>query len=204
MTGAIYVRPGKLSAVGILAIGWALVAATEISAQQPMGDAGARSSWTSDRHELREGDLVTIFVDESTLATANHVDTRTQGRSRELGLSGSADGTAAGGAVQSRADLRDRTHGESSRRERFATEVSAQVVEVGANGIVRVEGRKRVRIDGHEQVISLAGWLRPTDISGVNTVESWRLADAQVEYESSGNMRRQRGLIGRLVGWLWP
>lgn len=163
-----------------------------------------RRSWTSDRHPLQVGDLVTVLVDESTLATANRVDVRVQNRNRDLVLQGGMDGQGINAGGRSRADLTDRTRGESARRERFATEVSTRVVEAAPGGLVRVEGEKRVRIDNHEQVIALSGWVRAADVSGQNTVESWRIADADIRYGSSGDMGRVRGIWGRLLGWLWP
>lgn len=163
-----------------------------------------RASWTSDRHALVVGDLVTILVDESTLATSDVRDLRTQNRSRDLGVEGAVQGEGGAVGASSRADLSDRTRGESVRRERFATEISARVVEEGPGGVMRVEGERRVRIDGHEQIVAISGWLRPADLSGRNTVESWRLADVSVRYGASGDMRRVRGLWGRLIGRLWP
>ncbi|TVR57217.1 MAG: hypothetical protein EA421_01480 [Gemmatimonadales bacterium] len=169
-----------------------------------VGQEEGRRSWTSDRHQLQVGDLVTVLVDESTLASANRVDVRVQNRDRDLNLSGGMDGQGVNAGARSRADLTDRTRGESARRERFATEVSTRVVEEASGGMVRVEGEKRVRIDNHEQIIALSGWIRSADVSGQNTLESWRMADAQIRYSSSGDMGRVRGIWGRLLGWLWP
>lgn len=167
------------------------------------GQEERRMGWTSDRHALRVGDLVTVFVDESTRASADRTDVRLQNRSRNLSLQGGGDQGVSVGA-RSQADLGDRLRGESARRETFVTEVSARVVEVGPGGLVRVEGEKRIRIDGHEQVVTLSGWLRSADISSRNTVESWRIADADIRYRASGDMGRPRGILGRLVGWFWP
>jgi len=169
-----------------------------------VGQEEGRRSWTSDRHHLQVGDLVTILVDESTLASANRVDLRVQNRDRDLRLAGGLDGQGVNAGARSRADLTDRTRGESARRERFATEVSTRVVEESPGGMVRVAGEKRIRIDSHEQVISLSGWIRSADVSGQNTLESWRMADAEIRYTSSGDMGRVWGFWGRLLGRLWP
>lgn len=194
-------------ALGALADAPGLAAQAAQTAQAPQATeapAPVRASWTSDRHTLVMGDLVTVLVDESTLATSDVRDQRSQTRSRDLGIEGGAGGQGGAAGASSRADLNDRTRGESVRRERFATEISARVVESGPGGVVRVEGEKRIRVDGHEQIVSISGWLRPADLSGRNTIESWRMADVSVRYGASGDMRRVRGLWGRLIGRLWP
>jgi flagellar L-ring protein precursor FlgH len=161
-------------------------------------------SWTSDQRSLEVGEIVTILVNESTLATANRSETRSDDRTRDLSAGFSAAGEGASGAARTRADLSDRFRGESSRQERFITEISARVVERGQNGLVRIEGQKRVVIDNHRQDISISGWVRTQDISRANTVPSMRLADVEVTYGSRGGLGRVRGIWWRLIGWLWP
>jgi flagellar basal body L-ring protein FlgH len=205
--GALMPLAGMLLAGAILApVGGNGLGAQQLppAEQASTREAPLRASWTSDRHELGLGDIVTIRVDEATLATASAWDSRSQNRNRDLTLQGGVGGQGGGGGATSRADLSDRVRGESTRRELFSTDVSARVVEHGPGGVVRVEGEKRVRIDGHEQIIAISGWLRSADISGFNTVESWRLADAEIRYKADGDMRRVRGLWGRLLGRLWP
>ncbi len=163
-----------------------------------------RQSWTSDQRTLRIGDIITILVDESTIASANRTDVRSQDRNRDLGIGYNVAGEGSSASASSRVDHSDRFRGESSRQERFVTEVSARVVEQGENGLVRIEGEKRVTIDNHEQQIAISGWVRSQDISRSNTVASVRLADAEVTYGSRGNLGRVRGIWWRLFGWLWP
>ncbi|TVR64562.1 MAG: flagellar basal body L-ring protein FlgH [Gemmatimonadales bacterium] len=192
--------PPLLAALALLLVGGA-VQAPALEAQTM--DA-PRQSWTSDLRMLQVGDIVTILVNESTLATANRTDVRSDDRNRDLGIGFNVDGEGSSGSARTRADLSDRFRGESSRQERFVTEVSARVVEQGENGLVRVEGEKRVVIDNHEQQIAISGWVRSQDISRSNTVPSIRLADAEVSYGSRGNLGRVRGIWWRMFGWLWP
>jgi flagellar basal body L-ring protein FlgH len=47
--------------------------------------------------------------------------------------------------------------------------------------------------------------VRPQDISARNLVESWRLADAELLYESTGDLGNpKKGIITRILGILWP
>ena len=54
---------------------------------------GFLSSWTSDRHGLAAGDIVTILVDEHLLASAQADESTTQLRDRDLGFSTGTGGT---------------------------------------------------------------------------------------------------------------
>jgi flagellar L-ring protein precursor FlgH len=47
--------------------------------------------------------------------------------------------------------------------------------------------------------------VRAQDVSPANTVESARLADAQLTYQSPGPLGKpKQGLVTRVVSLLWP
>jgi flagellar L-ring protein FlgH len=175
-------------------------------AQEPPtsnGDGGrpVRSSWTSDRHMVEVGDVVTILVDEYTLASSRLAELARTERDRDLSLRGGV-GMATG--VRSVNDVNARTRGESSRTERFSAEVSARVLEVTPGGMIRLEGKRKLQIDQHEQEITIRGWLRVQDLSTQNTVESWRIADAEILYASNGKLGRAGGFWSRIIDLIWP
>ncbi len=164
-----------------------------------------RMSWTGDRTRLQAGDLVTILVDEYTLATADRDERRSFDRDRNLGLVGGSGGEAAVNVgLQSRNDQLDRLRADTYRRDRLAAEVTARVVEVGPDGSLRLEGQRLLRIDKHDQTLSVKGWVRAADVGAGNTVPSFRLADAEILYESNGQLGRNPSLLGRLIDRLWP
>lgn len=192
-----------------------VVAPVGIRAQEaPGGAAGepvtaadarpARSSWTGDRTRLGPGDLVTVLVDEHTLATANRDEGLVRNRGRNLGVSAGAGTGGAGFGARTVNDERDRTRAETYRRDRLAAEVTARVLEVGPDGSLRLEGRRLLRIDDHDQELTVRGWIRPGDVGGGNTVASYRLADAEILYETNGSLGRSRSLLGRLLDRVWP
>lgn len=163
-----------------------------------------RRSWTTDRRPLTVGDIVTIIVDEQTLATANLQEMRDKDRSRDLDLFLGLPGTSTGGSLNLRNDADERSRGEAARRERFSAEITTRVISVGDGGIAQIEGVKRLRIDDHEQAITMRGYIRAEDISMLNTIESWRVADAELFYESNGELERAPGgLLSRLFELIW-
>jgi len=196
--------------VPLAAAAWAVLGPLPLAAQEatrgsPAPDAGrALVSWTSDRHQLREGDLVTILVDEHLLATAQKDESASQRRDRDLGLSALLPGTNTGGDLRTQNDVSDRARGEASRTQRFSGEISARAIEVSASGLIRIEGTRKMQIDEVEESLTIRGWIRPQDLSLSNTVESWRISDAEILLTSNGKLGEQRGFWSKLLNWIWP
>jgi len=199
-------------AAALLAAAAAVPTATPAAAQQSgegvgqeaLATATPRTSWTGDRKRIAAGDLVTVLVDEYTLATANRDEARLRDRNRNLGVSGGSGTTGVGAGVRTVNDDRDRSRAETFRRDRLATDVTTRVMEVGPDGSLRLEGSRLLRIDDHEQLLTVRGWVRPTDVGSGNAVASYRLADAEILYESNGTLGRSRSFLGRLVDRVWP
>ncbi len=174
----------------------------EVESRRPV--LPVRGSWTSDQHQVAVGDLVTILVDEYTLASANRTEKASREKGRDLRLAAGGTGSMSGGGLSSENDVSDRTLGESSRSQRFSAEVSARVMEITSSGMVRLEGRRKLQIDDVEQEVTLRGWLRVQDLSTDNTVESWRIADAEILYTSNGNLGKAGGFWSKLLDFIWP
>jgi flagellar L-ring protein precursor FlgH len=183
-----------------------LVGARPLAAQRDAAPAG-RQSWTSDRVRLRVGDVVTVLVDERTMASANLRENASDRRGRDMTANATLpDGEAMGGGFGTGRDVESRRSGESVRGNSIQTEVSARVVAISPTGMLQLEGEKDLRVDRGRQRLSVAGWVRPNDISAANnSVESWRIADAEIRLRQSGRLGKPRGgLIGAIVGLVWP
>lgn len=193
-----------------LAAALLLIAAPAASAQAAAEVAvqPARQSWTADRREFAVGDIVTVMVDEHTLASANRGDFASDRRSRDLTLGVSQNvvpGSNVGVDLGSRNDADSRRSGQSTRQNRFRGELTTRVVEIGAGGMLRLEGSKVVEIDGNSERLRLTGWARPQDVGRSNLIDSWRVADAELLYSSDSDVSKPKGgIIGRMLGWIWP
>ncbi len=181
------------------------LAATALLLASPLA-AQAPRSWTMDRRHFEVGDVISVLLDEYTLASANRNDMAEEQRTGSLEGSASYDGTVLGRAgLETDRGARSRDRGESVRRDRLAGEMTVRVVEVDDRGLLRVEGTKRVTVDRHQQEMTLTGWVRPEDVPAHNVMESWRIADATIEYTSTGDLGKpKKGLISRILGWIWP
>jgi flagellar L-ring protein precursor FlgH len=174
---------------------------------RPVAGRPSLRGWTSDRREFAVGDILTVFVDDYTISTAVKDDLNAQRRSRDLAVRvdqpGSGLGVSAGIGSRNNADAQNR--GEARRENRFQSELSVRVVAAGPNGTYQVRGTRLVDVDRAQQQVTLTGWVRAQDVTPANTVESSRLADAQIAYQSPGPLGKpKQGLVTRVVSILWP
>jgi flagellar L-ring protein precursor FlgH len=95
--------------------------------------------------------------------------------------------------------------GQARRRDVLTTEISARVTEVDANGVMRIEGTRTISIDKAQQSVTIIGMVRAQDITSRNLVESWRLANAELIYASTGDLGKpKKSMLSRILGMLWP
>jgi flagellar L-ring protein precursor FlgH len=85
------------------------------------------------------------------------------------------------------------------------TKISARVDSVLANGNLRINGSRRIVINGEEQTMKVNGIVRVSDIQADNTVYSYNISDADIEFEGSGMIERSQspGWLTKLFHWLF-
>ena len=164
-----------------------------------------RASWTSDRREFAVGDLVTVLIDDYTITTALKENSASDTRSRDMSATAKWPGMAKGIGLDVSNDAESQQRGSARRENRFQNEMSVRVVAVGPNGLLQLRGTKNIDVDKNGQDIVFTGFARPQDISMTNTVESNRIADAQLGYLSPGPLGQPKiGFISRVLGGFWP
>jgi flagellar L-ring protein precursor FlgH len=189
---AVTVAPGTVAAQA------ATVPPPADAAPPPVG----RLSWTSDRLPLRVGDLLTIVVDESTVAAERQSNvannTRSQGASLDA-LPAPEDLRNIGIGY----DARSNQTGRVERAGSLVSVLSVRVTALEANGIARIEGQKIVLVDGRRQEVLLTGFVRSEDVSASNAILSSRIADAEITYKGK-KLGPSTGIFGKILGLLWP
>lgn len=178
------------------------------AAQQPMLTSTAlpgRQSWLSDRRDFHLGDIVTILVDEYTLTSLDkEVDAR-DSRRRSLGFGLSTPSGDKNFDINSNNDAESQNHGLDARTNRLTTEMSARVVAIAPNGLMQLKGQKGINVEKSKVNLTLSGWVRTQDVSPQNIVQSFRMADATLDYQAEGPLGKAKGgIIGRLIGAFWP
>ncbi len=177
-------------------------------------------SLTEDGKARRIGDIVTIIITET--ASASKQAATATGRSSELsagipafmGLEGAGIVlNNLGGKEANLSKLIDASasskfdgSGSTSRKETLSATISAKVVDVLPNGNLKIEGRRNVKVNNEDQIVTVRGTIRQRDISAENTINSIFIADAQISYSGEGIIsdRQKPGWLMNLVDLLWP
>ena len=84
--------------------------------------------------------------------------------------------------------------------------VSAVIMEVFPNGLMRIEGTKIVSIDSEEEIVVITGLVRSRDIDSLNQVDSSRIADMRIDLYGQGLMAEHTrpGWGARAFQYIWP
>ncbi|MBN2643698.1 MAG: flagellar basal body L-ring protein FlgH [Victivallales bacterium] len=84
--------------------------------------------------------------------------------------------------------------------------MTVRVVDKLPNGVMVVRGDRRVVIRNESVNMVVTGLVRVRDVNANNSVESARVADAHIYYETSGEVSRgaRPGYVWRIFQWLNP
>lgn len=98
-----------------------------------------------------------------------------------------------------------RGEGSSSQSNSLAGTITVTVVERYPNGNLKVAGSKMLALNQGSEHVSIAGIVRPIDISTENTVTSDRLALAEISYGGKGtvNDANSMGFLARFFNSPW-
>ncbi len=177
------------------------------------GIYGNRQSdaWFGRGRNYQIGDLITVMLNESTQAD----------RSQKTDVSRDASNTALPKGANTllgnvhpffdalslnAAKTTSTGKGSAAQAASLTGSVTVTVTEILANGNLVVRGEKKLGLSEGTEVIQVAGVIRPQDIGPNGTVQSLRLANAQISYRGSGDLA-----AASKPGWgtsallkLWP
>jgi flagellar L-ring protein precursor FlgH len=96
--------------------------------------------------------------------------------------------------------------GETNRQNTLNAPVGARVVQVLPNGVLQVEGARKIRINDETQILVVSGLVRSRDIGTDNTVLSTQLADSTIDLYGEGVLadKQKSGWLTRLLDVVWP
>ena len=193
---------GRLS-VAALALAACLGLAGPSAQGQSLYDETTFRALTADHKAFRVGDVLTVQVVESAMATAN-ADTGTQ-RRNNLGVDLSLDYHRSRRASANASVGGDFDGGGSTQRAgKLVAQLTVSIRDVLPNGDLLVAGEQQLTINDERQRIAVTGRVRPQDISEANVVLSTRIADADITYVGEGHLAdRQKPAWWRQVAdWL--
>jgi len=153
-----------------------------------------------DRRARFVGDTLVVNIVENTQATikGNTSAEKTGAiNSSVTALAGVPGKTFQGLNAQASSSNTFDGKGESGGSNVFTGTMTATVIEVLPNGNLLVSGEKQVAIGQGQEFIRVSGVVNPYQITASNTVNSSQMADARIEYKSSGIINE-----AQVMGWL--
>ncbi len=202
------IRGPELAPIGYPA---ALVPQTQQFVAPPQAQAAsANSLWRTgarsffgDQRARRVGDILTVNIDIDDRAQVQNSTQRTRGNemsagvSNFFGLEGALGRAFPGGfdpanAVGLNGSSSSNGAGAISRSENIQLTVAAVVSAVLPNGNLVIQGRQEVRTNREVRELTVAGIVRPEDISSANAINHTQIAEARISYGGRGDVSRQQ------------
>ena len=168
------------------------------------------------RRATRTGDVVTVRIDEQSLADGEANTNLDRQSSYQAGV------TAMLGLMNQLATADDRitpaTMANASSTSKFkgagssdrTTSVQATIpaIVVGRNrsGLLRIEGHRVIQVNQEEHHFYISGLVRRDDINDQNEIPSARIAEAEMEFTGRGSLTNQarQGWLHGVLDVIWP
>ena len=202
------VRGPELAPIGYPA---ALVPVNQQYLEPPAQAASANSLWRTgarsffgDQRARHVGDILTVNIDIDDRAQVQNSTARSRnneinsGVTNLFGLEAEAMDSI-GGAFDPSAligfggESTSNGSGVISRSEKVSLTVAAVVTAVLPNGNMVIQGRQEVRTNREVRELTVAGIVRPEDISSANTIAHTQIAEARISYGGRGDVSRVQG-----------
>jgi flagellar L-ring protein precursor FlgH len=163
--------------------------------------AGSSRSFFGDQRARRVGDILTIEIDIDDRAQTSNSTVRSRsneisaGVSNFFGLENSLGQAFPGGfdpqnMVGMGGESNAQGTGSVNRSERVNLTIAAVVTAVLPNGNLVIQGRQEVRTNREVRELTVAGIVRPEDISSANTIQHDQIAEARISYGGRGDISR--------------
>ena len=153
-----------------------------------------------DRRARFVGDTITVKITESTTASSksnNKLDRANSATASVSGLSKLPGKGLLGLDLNAESANAFSGKGEAANNNIFTGNMTVTVIDVMPNGNLLVSGEKQLAIGREQEFVRVSGVINPSFVDAFNTVESSRIADARIEYKSSGQVAD-----GMVMGWL--
>lgn len=167
-------------------------------------------AWFGRGRNYQVGDIITVLLNEQTQAarTQNSEINRDSKNTLPSGFNtqiGKMSPFLNGIDVNNNA-IDSKSKGTADQQASLVGSIAVTVVEILANGNLLVKGEKKLGLAEGTEVIQVSGIIRPEDVGPNSTVQSRRLANAQIAYRGSGDLANaaRPGWGTRLMHSLWP
>ncbi|MBO6575833.1 MAG: flagellar basal body L-ring protein FlgH [Rhodothermales bacterium] len=158
-----------------------LLSAAPLSAQSLYSDFRARNA----------GDIITIVLVEKTSAqrASKWQNAASNGVDASSGVAGASNISGRFG-MDARFSKDAQSRNSSVQRDLLTGTMTATIVERDQSGNLMLEGSRSLNVNGETHVMKVTGFVRPVDIRTNNSVLSYNIANAQIEYKRQGGLTR--------------
>jgi len=168
-------------------------------------------SWFGRGRNYQVGDLITVLLNESTQAARTQnsdVSRESKNTATPTGLNTKLGKMSPilNGINLNESKVDSKGSGTADQKASLSGSVTVTVIEILANGNLMVRGEKKLGLAEGTEVIQVSGVIRPQDVGPNGTVQSLRLANAQIAYRGTGDLAN-----ATKVGWgtsmlhkFWP
>jgi flagellar L-ring protein FlgH len=161
---------------------------------------GARAFF-NDQRAGRIGDILTvnIDIDDSAKTTNASASSRSSGTKMGvphfLGLESTIGKILPSefdpaNAIETNSATSNAGGGSVNRQEKISLTIAAVVTAILPNGNMVIQGTQEVRTNAELRQLTVAGIVRPEDISSANTIRHTQIAEARISYGGRGDISR--------------
>jgi flagellar L-ring protein precursor FlgH len=171
----------------------------------PLCNLSADSLWNqglsrnicADKKAQAVGDILTILIQENNGATRQNNTTTSKKASLNAAIASILYSPATYGlltksgalpAINYTSDAEFNGGGSINNAETITAQVSVKVVDVLPNGNMVIEGQLHTAFSGEKQDAIVRGTVRPDDVMANNTLYSYNIADATIQFMSKGSI----------------
>jgi flagellar L-ring protein FlgH len=168
---------------------------TTLAADSLWREDAAPTSMFADKKAHRVGDIVTVIISENNGTSRNNNTTTSRTSGIDSSIASVFYPPSVSGLLTKQGQLPAMSMtgkntfnggGQIANQETINAQIAVKVIDVLPNGNLVVEGRRRTAFSGEKQDAVLRGTVRADDVSSGNTVYSYNIADASIQYISHG------------------
>lgn len=163
----------------------------------------------SDIKAHRVGDIITVYLQESTSARKKAGSSTAKKSSYDLGIEAlnlpkiKMGPYSAGGTQQNKFE----GDADADQSNSLKGSITVNVTRVLSNGNLEIRGEKWLMLNNGEEFVRIKGVIRSEDVSSDNSVSSMHVANARIQYGGTGNFantQRQGWLTAFFNSAYWP
>jgi flagellar L-ring protein FlgH len=189
-------RSSSLYKTAALALALLALQAGNTNADSLWNDASCRSM-AADKKAHAVGDILTLLIQENNGATRQNNTTTSKKASVNAAIASLLYSPSVSGLLTKKGTLPAMNYtsdtefnggGSINNAETITAQMAVRVVDVLPNGNMVIEGTLRTAFSGEKQDAVVRGTVRPDDIAANNTLLSYNIADATIQFLSKGTI----------------